>query len=276
MLSFKRYISEEPELLLMSAASDKYEKDVADYLDNFIGVSAVRPVASPKFPDVLVRYTVNKKMIPAWIEVKMNHTDNLGNTRVSYINGKWTAATPLDPIKNFAIEYLTKSQETQAFLKDIAKFAGIPDWKNMTIPSTKGALANSNAVPRAKMAEYFKTRNQYILNVPNVNLGELVTRHYLEAKAKPAHYMQAGDDFYMIGTENPLGLPNDIPVLGVNKPAYGTFKMRIGVRSQFYEVQPEIKIVDMGTSRYSVKPGTTKQNPFAGRGELPPGYRRAR
>ena len=274
MLSFKSFLNEEPELLLMSAASDKYEKDVADYLDSFIGVSAQRPVASPKFPDVLVRYNVNNKMIPAWIEVKMNHTDNLGNTRVSYIDGKWTAATPLDPIKEFAIEYLTKSQETQAFLKDIAKFAGIKDWKDMTVPSTKGALSKPNAVPRAKMAEYFKTRNQYILSVPNVNLGELVTRHYLEAKAKPAHYMQAGDDFYMIGTENPLKLPRDIPVLGVSKLCYGTFKMRIGVRSQFYEVQPEIKIQEMGTSKYSVKPGTTKQNPFAGRGPLPPGFRR--
>ena len=276
MLSFRDYLLEELELLEMSAASDKYEKDVADYLDNFIGVSAVRPVASPKFPDVLVRRTVNNKMIPAWIEVKMNHTDNLGNTRVSYINGKWTAAAPLDPIKNFAIEYLTKSQETHAFLKDIAKFAGIKDWKDMTVPSTKGALANSNAVPRAVMAEYFKSRNQYILSVPNVNLGELVTRHYLEAKAKPAHYMQAGDDFYMIGKENPLKLPDDIPVLGVNKPAYGTFKMRIGVRSQYYEVQPEIKIVDMGTSKYSIKPGTSKQNPFEGRGELPSGFKRTR
>jgi hypothetical protein len=276
MISFKQYISEEPELLLMSATSDAYEIAVADYLDTFIGVEAIRPVASPKFPDVFVRRNVNNKMIPAWIEVKMNHTDNLGNTRVSYINGKWTAAAPLDPIKKFAIEYLTKSAETQAFLKDIAKFAGIKDWRDMTIPSTKGALANSNAVPRAVMVEYFKSRNQYILSVPNVNLGELVTRHYLEAKAKPAHYMQAGDDFYMIGKENPLKLPDDIPVLGVNKLAYGTFKMRIGVRSQYYEVQPEIKIVDMGTSRYSVMPATKKQNPFAGRGQLPPGFRRAR
>ena len=80
----------------------------------------------------------------------------------------------------------------------------------------------------------------------------------------------------MIGKENPLKLPDDIPVLGVNKLAYGTFKMRIGVRSQYYEVQPEIKIVDMGTSRYSVMPATKKQNPFAGRGQLPPGFKRAR
>jgi hypothetical protein len=278
MLSFKNFLNEEAELLLMSAASDAYENAVAEYLDNFIGVSAVRPVASPKFPDVFVRRTVNKnsnKMAKSWIEVKMNHTDNLGNTRVSYIDGKWTAAAPLDPIKIFAIEYLTNSKETQDFLKDIAKFAGIKDWKNMTVPSTKGALSKPNAVSRQKMAEYFKNKNQYILSVPGVDLGKLVTRHYLEAKAEPAHYLQAGDDFYMIGNANPLSLPNDIPVLGVNKKCEGTFKMRIGVRSQYYEVQPEIKIQDMGKSKYSVRPGTTKMNPFGDK-QLPPGYNRTR
>lgn len=266
MYGFRKFIQEERELLLMSAASDKYEKDVADHLDKFIGLSADRPIVSSKYPDVLVRFNLNNKIVSSWIEVKMNHTDNLGNPRVSYIDGKWTAATPLDPIKDFAIEYLTKSKETQEFLKDLAKFAGIKDWKDMTVPSTKGALSKSNAVSRAKMAEYFKTRNQYILSVPNVDLGELVTRHYLEAKAQPANYIQAGDDFYMIGRKNPFNLPRDIPILGVTKKCYGTFKMRIGVRSQFYEVQPEIKIDDMGESKYSIKPGSRKINPFAGRG----------
>jgi hypothetical protein len=45
----------------------------------------------------------------------------------------------------------------------------------------------------------------------------------------------------------------------------GNFKMRIGVRSSasgFYEIQPEIKITDMPTSPYSLKPGTLKKNPF--------------
>ena len=249
----------------MSAASDKYEKDVANHLDQFIGLSANRPTVSSKYPDVLVRFNVNNNIVSSWIEVKMNHTDNLGNTRVSYVDGKWIAATPLDPIKMFAIEYLTKSVDTKKFLQDIAKFAG-RDWKNMTLPSTKGLLNNPNAVSRDVVAQYFKTRNQYILNVPDVDLGDLVTRHYLEAKAAPAHYMQAGDDFYMIGTSNPFKLPRDIPVLGVTKKCYGTFKMRIGVRSRFYEIQPEIKIEDMGVSKYSIKPGSSKINPFATRG----------
>ena len=260
MKSFKTFIAEEQELLLMSASSDKHEKDVADYLDSMPGVSAKRPSVSTKYADVFVDFEGKK----TWIEVKMNHTDNLGNTRVSYVNGKWTAAAPLDPVKKFAIEYLTNDRKTQEFLKDIAKFAGIKDWKNMTVPSTQGLLKNANAVPYEKMKEYMKTRKQYILDIPGVDLGQLVTKHYLEGKAEPAHYMQAGDDFYMIGKSNPLALPTDIPEVGKKGQCMGSFKMRIGIRGSkpFYEIQPEIKITNMPKSPYSIKPGTRQKNPF--------------
>jgi len=244
----------------MSAASDKYEHDVAKYISSLPGVKADRPPVSVKFPDVEITY----KGKTFWMEVKMNHTDNLGNPRVSYSNGKWDAARPLDPVKEFAIEYLSKSKETQTFLKDIAKFAGL-DYKKMVLPSTKGPLTLANAVPYKTVVQYFKTRQQYILDIPNVDLGKLVAGHYLKAKAEPAYYLQAGDDFFMIGTQNPFDLPKDIPNIGQPRKSIGNFKMRIGVRSSasgFYEIQPEIKITDMPTSPYSLKPGTRKKNPF--------------
>ena len=245
----------------MSAASDKYEKDVANYLAES-GIDAERPPVSVKYPDI--RVNNYKGVRNVWIEVKMSHTDNLGNPRVSYVEGKWTAAEPLDPVKEFAIEYLSTNQKTIAFLKDIAKFAGM-NWKKMILPSTKGPLSEPNAVSYKTVAKYFKTRSQYILDVPNVDIGKLVTAHYLKAKAEPAYYMQAGDDFYMLGTSNPLKLPRDIPVLGAGGKCKGNFKMRIGVRStnsSYYEIQPEIKITNMPESRYSIKPGTSKLNPF--------------
>lgn len=244
----------------MSAASDKYEHDIAKYINSLPGVKADRPPVSVKFPDVEITY----KGKTFWMEVKMNHTDNLGNPRVSYTNGKWDAAKPLDPVKEFAIEYLSKSKETQTFLKDIAKFAGL-DYKKMVLPSTKGPLTLANAVPYKTVVQYFKTRQQYILDIPNVDLGKLVAGHYLKAKAEPAYYLQAGDDFYMIGTQNPFGLPKDIPNIGQPRKSIGNFKMRIGIRSSasgYYEIQPEIKITDMPTSPYSLKPGTRKKNPF--------------
>lgn len=260
MLSFKQYVKEELELLLMSAKSDKYEFDVAQAINSIDGVTADRPKVSTKYADVKLSLGGRS----TWLEVKMNHTDNLGNTRVSYVDGKWQAASPLDPVKKFAIEYLTKDRQTQKFLQDVAKFAGITNWRKMTVPSTQGFLKRDNAVSYEKMKEYMSKRTQYILDVKNVDLGELVTRHYLEGKAEPAHYMQAGDDFYLIGKSNPLGLPTDIPELGRKGQCMGSFKMRIGIRGSkpFYEIQPEIKIMDMPTSPYSIKPGTKKKNPF--------------
>ena len=266
MKSFKTFIAEDLELLLMSAKSDKYELDVANNITGMTGVTAERPKVSTKYADVTLDFKGKSKHKGKriWLEVKMSHTDNLGNTRVSYVDGKWQAAMPLDPVKNFAIKYLTTSSQTQKFLKDIANYAGIKDWRNMTVPSTQGFLKKDNAVPYDIMKEYMSKRTQYILDVPNVDLGALVTDHYLTGKAEPAYYMQAGDDFYLIGKENPLGLPRDIPELGKKGQCMGTFKMRIGVRGSkpFYEIQPEIKILNMPNSPYSVKPGTKKKNPF--------------
>jgi len=260
MKNFKTFVTEEMELFEMSAKSDSYEIQIANEINALDDVIATRPKVSAKFADVKLQ--MGGKV--TWLEVKMNHTDNLGNTRVSYVNGKWTAATPLDPVKKFAIEYLTKDLKTIQFLKDVAQFAGIKNWKDMTVASTMGLLKNTNAVSYVKMKEYMSKRTQYILDVPNVDLGQLVTQHYLVGKAEPAHYMQAGDDFYMIGKKNPLGLPTDIPELGRKGQCMGSFKMRIGIRGSkpFYEIQPEIKINNMPTSPYSMKPGTKKKNPF--------------
>lgn len=246
----------------MSTVSDKYEEDVAKAIDLNENVKAERPRVSVKFPDVRINEYMGKKVpasSPVWVEVKMNHTDNLGNTRVAWDGKKWTSSmTPgkKEPIKEFAIEYLSKSPEIKRFLKEIEKFSGIKDPK---LPTTLGGLKDPKAVPLDVMRKYFQTKaNQYILNIQNVDLGKLVTDHYIYGKAEPAYYLQAADDFYMIGNKNPLKLPASIPKL----KGRGDFKMRIGLRSQYYEIQPEIKITKMEYSSYSVKPGTKKRNPF--------------
>jgi hypothetical protein len=99
--------------------------------------------------------------------------------------------------------------------------------------------------------------NRYIANEENYNLGDVVTEHYTIGKAEPAYYMQAGDDFYMISKKNPLKIKG-VPVLSGS----GDFKVRVATRSEFYEVQAEIKIKKMPNSKFSVAPGTKKQNPF--------------
>lgn len=242
----------------MSATSDKYEKDVADNINNIPGVTAIRPPGATDLSDVKITLYNNKRIDKVWVEVKMSHTDNLSNPRVFYDDGKWQT-TYKTPAAAEAVKILNSSAKAKQFIKDIAKFSGIPE-KVIKIPTSKSGLKEPGAVPLAVMKSYFSQSsvNRYIANEPGMNLGALVTRHYLEGKREPAYYMQAGDDFYTIGKGNPLGLDSKIPMLA----GVGDFKVRVSTRSEFYEVQAEIKITKMPDSTYSVKPGTKKKNPF--------------
>jgi len=245
----------------MSAVSDKFESDIAKSINKIPGTAAVRPTADTALSDVAVIKFKNKPLSKrVWVEVKMNHTDNLSNPRVFYKNGKWQT-TYKTPAAKTAIDILNKSAEAKKFLESISKYTGIP-LKSLYIPTTKAGLKEPGAVPLKIMKDYFNQPkvNRYISHNENFNIGKLVTEHYTLGKKEPAHYLQAGDDFYLISNTNPLKLPKDIPVLS----GLGNFKVRISTRSEFYEVQAEIKISKMNppSSPYSVKPGTKKKNPF--------------
>lgn len=238
----------------MSAASDKYEKDVADSVDKIPGVVAIRPPGDTAYADVKITY----KKVTSWMEVKMNHTDNLSNPRVYYEKGEWKT-TYKTPSAKAAVDILNKDPKTKKFLQEISKFSGIP-LKQMKIPTTKGGLKEEGAVPLHIMKKFFDqpSVNRYIANSENLDLGKIVTEHYTKGKAEPAYYMQAGDDFYRISNKDPFKLGATIPLLS----GRGDFKVRVATRSEFYEVQAEIKIAHMPNSKYSLKPGTNKTNPF--------------
>ena len=243
------------DILIESAKSDKYEKDVATSINKIAGVTAERPKVSTAYSDVLLTLDGGEK---TWLEVKMNHTDNLSNPRIFFDGKKWDTTYHTSAAAK-AVSIMNKSNEAKDFLKAIAKYSGI---ENPTIPTTKRGLKEDTAVPLFLMKEYFDQPglNRYITTVPDVDLGKVVTDHYTTGKAEPAYYMQAGDDFYMLTTTNPFNLPKDIPVL----KGKGAFKVRIATRSEFYEVQAEIKITTLAPSKYSLKPGTKKKNPFKG------------
>ena len=246
MIRFKNFIVE-------SAQSDRYEKDVADYINNTKGWSAERPKVSTKYSDVLVKSDDGEQ---SWLEVKMNHTDNLANPRIFFDGKKW-ATTYTMKSAHKAVEIMNNSDNAKTFMKGIAEFSGI---KNPKIPTTKTGLKDKDAVPLSVMKEYFSQPgiNRYLESIPNVNLGEVITDHYLNNKAEPAYYMQAGDDFYMVGNMNPLKLKGNIPKLS----GIGAFKVRVATRSQYYEVQAELKIMKMPDSKYSLKPKSRKKNPL--------------
>lgn len=241
----------------MSAASDQYEQNVAKNINSIKGVKASRPKVGTDFSDVLIT-EFNSKSVKAWVEVKMNHKDNLSNPRVFYASGKWQT-TYTTPAAKATVDILNNSAQAKKFLREIAKFAG-KDVKKIVIPTTKSMLKDPNAVPLEVMKKFFGRPgvNRYIANETDYNLGKLVTDHYTKGKSEPAYYMQAGDDFYLVSSANPLGLSKDIPKLS----GRGDFKVRVATRSDYYEVQAEIKINEMPDSKFSVKPGTSKKNPF--------------
>lgn len=258
----------------MSLASDAREKQIADNINalRIPVLSAVRPVADVKYADVKIKYKGQKGQKETWLEVKMNHSDNLGNVRVSWNGERWVTSVKdgITPLKQFMIYLLNDGpgrQQADQFLADVARFVSpkgrLLNKSDIKIPTTKGGLGEQGAIQLDEMKRFLQSKgSQYFINIPNINLGELVTKHYNEGKAAPVSYLQAGDDFFLLGSVDQLGIKQINP--GIPKvTGFGNFKMRVGVRTQYYELQPEIKISNMGRSDYSLF-STSKKNPFQG------------
>lgn len=243
-----------------SAKSDAFEHKVATDLQTRFkkfGIKSERPKVGTDYSDVRVSMNGTK----AWIEVKMNHTDNLSNPRFFYRDGMW-GSTYETPVAALVTEYLNNSDFTKKFVKTISKYSGI---RNPIMVSSKSSLSDPNAVPIEVMRSFFDEGiwpSRYILNEEGVDLGSLVIKHYTQGKTEPADYMQAGDDFYLLGTSDPFGLrkanQSKVPML----KGIGDLKVRISTRSQFYEIQAEVKIMDMPESPFSILGGSEKINPF--------------
>jgi hypothetical protein len=255
----------------LSKASDDHELSVKDSINKMkiSGLKAERPKADVKYSDIKLNYKKsNSTQKTAWVEVKMNHTDNLGNIRVAWNGTRWSASEKggITPLKAFMAQLLNSGRgkaQADKFLDDLAKFVGAKNKSQIKVPTTEGGLKDPQAISYKQMEAFLKTRgSQYFIDVDNVDLGKLVTKHYNEGKAEPVAYMQAGNDFFLIGNLDTLSIKNkhsDIPFV----KGRGMFRMRIGMRSKYYEVQPEIKIKSMGDSDYSLI-DPKKKNPFRG------------
>ena len=215
----KKYIRE---TLSESKKSDAFEEKVAMAIDRSseaVEATAMKPV---QLPDVHVAIGE----LSSYVEVKMNHTDNLSNKRI-YFDGSVWKPRKNSPSAEATALLANQSSEAAEFLDDLRSFIGRND---IYVPSTKSGLRKENAVSSEEMREFLMSRNnQYIVvGDENVDVGHFATEHYLLSKASPAHYLQAGDDFYMIGAENPLELSPEITQLEVT----GTYKIRVGMRGQ--------------------------------------------
>ena len=247
--------------LTESPASDAFEQSVAKSINTQFkgtGIKATRPPADTSLPDVLVTVA---DVGNSFIEVKMSHTDNLANPRVFYDGGKWVT-TYKTPVAKYAVELLNSSDQANKFIKDLSDFLGRDDIK---LSTTRGGVKEPGVVSLKEMVDFVTAQgSRYVVTEPDVDLGNLVTLHYTVGKSQAAHYLQAKDDFYMIGGGDALGLNaangGNIPMLG----GTGEFKVRVSTRSAFYEIQTELKIkhYDPPSSPYSVIKGTSKINPF--------------
>src|SRR6478736_5147461 len=174
----------------MSKASDKHEFMIAGSINALPGVSAVRPVLGTQYSDVKVTYG-NKE---SWLEVKMNHQDNLANPRVYYHENTWKTRYST-PVAHDIVQELNKSQVSRDFVYSISDYCGMA-YETIYIPTNRSEMGAENAVPRDRMRSYCKENGAYILDYKEYDLSELVSSHYTRGKVEPAFYMQAGDDFF--------------------------------------------------------------------------------
>lgn len=236
----------------MSKRSDKHERIIAEHLDSMHNVTAVRPIAGTDYSDIKLTYNGNA----SWLEVKMNHQDNLANPRVYYHENEWKTRY-FTPVAGNIVQELNKSLKSREFVYSISDYCGMA-YESIYIPTLRSQMDVDNAVPRVKMRSYCKENGGYIIDYQDRDLTELVTKHYVEGKREPAYYMQAGDDFFMISNTNPLGLSSDIPMLS----GTGKYRVRVSNRSKFYEIQAEVKMTSIANSGFSVLPNSFKRNPF--------------
>ena len=255
------------QILQESVASDAYEVAVASAINN---VAHNKFFASAAGGDV--RYADVRVDVPSigstYVEVKMGHKDNLANPRISFNGQSWESSS-MSPVAKQMIELASSSPDVNQFILDLKKFMGLKPNATIKIPTTKGGLKDPVAVPLETMRAFVENRgNRYITKQSDIDVGNLVTQHYLKGKVEPANYIQAGDDFYVIGRRDPLGLRAAMALCGVKTKipklgGTGIFNLRVSTRSQFYEIQPEIKITNFkpASSPVSVM-GTGKPNPF--------------
>lgn len=253
----------------MSAASDDYERKIADVINNSSSeITASRPKVSTSYPDVLVEYKNHKGLTGGiWVEVKMNHTDNLMNTRFQYKNGVWEVIPSyVSPASNKLVEYLNASNEAKIWIKGLKKYLIDKNWpgdvnKMSLYSSTTARAGDKNSVSLQLMKGYLSTlTNKNICKVDNVDIGKIAMLHYTTGKAVKTSYISSGDDLYCFDNNNPFGFKN-IPSFEKSVQS-NSVVFRIGDRSSNFEIQSEVKAKTIAKSPYSIKPGSSKPNPF--------------
>ena len=234
------------------------ETEVADKINRrkIPKLKAETPPDDPHYSDVKLVY--DKKYV-TWLEVKLNHDAQLGSTRIWWNGplGRWEAgggAAGSNPIKEYMLKMLNSGEgKTQAddFLAKMAKLVGKTNKNQIIVPTTKTQLKDPKSVSYEQLKEYQALYNtQYFVRINNAPLGEIVSEQYNSGKTEPVSYLQAADDFYLLGKLDKFKLKTihrDIPKF----EAKGSFHFRFSFREpgHYIELLPEIKAIPSSIPR---------------------------
>ena len=244
---------------MASLSESRYrEQEVSDKINRrkIPKLKAETPADDPHYSDVKLTYD---KKHTTWLEVKLTHSAQLGSTRVSWNGplGRWEAgagASGANPIKEYMLKLLNSGEgKTQAddFLKKLTKLMGKTNKSQIIVPTTKSQIRDPKSVTYEQLKEYQALYNtQYFVKLNNVELGSIVSEQYNSGKMEPVSYLQAADDFYLLGNLDQFKLKKihrDIPKF----EAKGTFNFRFSFREpdHYIELLPEIKAIPSSIPR---------------------------
>lgn len=227
----------------VSTASSDYEEKIAENINilssNSNGkftYSATQTGGNVKLSDVYIK---RSDKISAYLEVKMNSTDNLGgNPRVYYSDyeGGWCSSyeTPSAP---YCVNLLNKSTDVKEWVYNFKLWLCeelkvtdneklfeivvnqrtdgnyIPSDLKIVIPTVRGGLKSKGAIPYEVMLKYVTEggaeyrRNIYTSKekISGDDFTNIVNNHYLTGKQEPTSYLQSGDNLYSFGGNDPFG-----------------------------------------------------------------------
>jgi hypothetical protein len=247
-------------ILLESNVSSQFEKSVANAINSskVRGLSAVQSGGDTRFADVKVDF----RDTLAYVEAKMGHGDPAGgNPRFLVFEDEFMSDYDT-PTARLGEELLNSSPEAKSWINLVKFHLGYDKSDLLDIESQESDSSIIDAVRKAAK----DLGNQYIMKSDDMSLTSVVTGHYTQGKDFPTNYIQMGNDFYLIGSSDPLGLKAANIALG-NPPipvltGRGQFKVRASFRTKFMEIFPEIKISESPESMYSVFGDGNKINPF--------------
>lgn len=185
--------------------------------------------------DILLRLLNNSKEATLWVDtlrsfLKDTMPTKWNNASLKYYFSIFSTSTNRKANENRTVEV----NEMKAFL---------------------AAIKN----PKTKYYKALGGRGNQTIATLKFDVGKLVTIHYAN-KSAPADYMVSGGEFYRIGKKNPLKLKGIPAIDDVSRPE--SFTIRIGSRTDNFEIQPDIKLSFWPASKYSVIPKRGYKNPF--------------